>query len=193
MKYTGGSDVHQYSVEKLLQENGFTHSVNLFYGSISKKERDAALSGGSLDSLQNGEYISQPCGSQESPDFIVKYNDKIYFIECKSSEKTGPTWNSCYPQINYIYIFTSKKYNETTIFRGEDVLFDEKRKLYTELLNKQNLILEEFRKNPIWQKDSRGFDYYTRDMYTQSGTSDKTDYFKHADRKMCEQNVLNSL
>lgn len=192
MKYTGGSDVHQYAVEKVLQENGFTHSVNLLHGSISKKQRNSALSGGSLDSLQNGEYISQPCGSQDSPDFIVKYSDKLYFIECKSSEKTKLLYNGGLPKKQYIYIFTSEKYNSTTIFRGEDILSDSKRELLEKLRIEEMALVEKYQNDPAWN-DSRGFDYYPRAMYTQSGTWDKTDYFKHSDRKMCEQNVLNSL
>ena len=39
--------------------------------------------------------------------------------------------------------------------------------------------------------NNRGFDFYLRKMYVQKGTAEKTDYFKHANRKQCEQNVLN--
>lgn len=190
MEYTGGSDVHQYAVENLLQKNGFIQSVNVF--SISHKERDDALISGCLDSLQNGEYISQPCGTQDSPDFIIKYNDKIFFIECKSSKGTKPTYNGGLPKKQYIYIFTSEKYNETTIFRGEDILSESKRQLLEKLRLDEIALVEKYQSDPAWN-DSRGFDYYPRAMYTQSGTWDKTDYFKHIDRKMCEQNVLNLL
>jgi hypothetical protein len=52
--------------------------------------------------------------------------------------------------------------------------------------------IQKYQNDPAWN-DSRGFDYYPRAMYTQSGNCDKTDYFKHTDRVKCEQNVLNSL
>jgi len=190
MPYYGGSDVHQYHVEHLLEKHGFNKQFVI----ISKKNRDEYLRTGIFLDLPDNSYISQPCGTQDSPDFIVKYNNKLYFIECKSGAgaKTSPTYNSGLPKKEYIYIFTCQKYNGTTIFLGNDIISDDKRNLFNQLLEAQNKILEEFRKNPLW-KDDRGFDYYTRDMYTQSGDSSKTDYFKHRDRFLCEQNVLNSL
>ena len=40
-------------------------------------------------------YIPQPCGQQQSPDFIVKFIDgRILAIECKSSSSTIPLYNS---------------------------------------------------------------------------------------------------
>ena len=41
-----------------------------------------------------------------------------------------------------------------------------------------------------WQEDSRGFDFYIRNMYVQNGAG-KKDYFKHFERQQCESNVLN--
>jgi hypothetical protein len=190
MKYTGGADIHQCSVENLLNKHGFKKSLNV--SSISQKQRDETLVTGSLDSLQNIEYISQPCGTQDSPDFIVKYDNKIYFIECKSSKGDKPTYNGGLPKKQYIYIFTSKKYNSTTIFRGEDILCESKRFLLEQLRAEEVALVQKYQNNKSW-KDSRGFDYYPRAMYTQSGGWNKTDYFKHNDRKMCEQNVLDSL
>ena len=190
MEYTGGSDIHEYAVEDLLSKNGFQKSLSLF--SVFHKDRDDALITGSLNLLQNCEYISQPCGTQDSPDFIVKYNDKLYFIECKSSKENKPTYNGGLPKKQYIYIFTSEKYNATTIFRGEDILCDSKRELLEQLRLDEIALVQKYQNNPGW-KDSRGFDYYPRAMYTQAGKWHKTDYFKHTDRKTCEQKVLNSL
>ena len=66
------------------------------------------------------EYKSQPNGSQNSPDFYVYYNNKRYSIECKSSKGYYPVYNSGLPKPGVIYIFSSKKYNETTIFNADD-------------------------------------------------------------------------
>ena len=65
-----------------------------------------------------------------------------------------------------------------------------KRKLYDKLLNKYDEVLNEMRQMPDWVDDSRGFDFYMRAMYTQSGGKTKTNYFIHKDRYKCEQNVL---
>ena len=65
-----------------------------------------------------------------------------------------------------------------------------KRKLYDQLLTKYDEVLNEMRQLPDWSDDTRGFDFYMRAMYTQSGGGVKTNYFTHQDRAMCEKNVL---
>jgi hypothetical protein len=42
-----------------------------------------------------------------------------------------------------------------------------------------------------WKEDERGFDFYIRNMFTQSGGKDKTDYFTHSRRGYCEDRVVN--
>ena len=39
-------------------------------------------------------------------------------------------------------------------------------------------------------EDPRGLDFYIRNMFVQNGTG-KKDYFKHEQREICEQRVLN--
>lgn len=136
------------------------------------------------------EYESQPNGIQNSPDFYVYNNGKRYSVECKSSKGHFPVYNGGLPKPDVIYIFSSKKYNETTVFNANDVVSDSKRKLYDELLEKFNTVLTEMRQLPEWSEDTRGFDFYMRAMYTQSGGGVKTNYFTHTDRAMCEQRVL---
>ena len=87
-------------------------------------------------------------------------------------------------------MFSSKKYDETTIYFAEDVVSDAKRDLYAEYLEKQSALLEEYRAMDEWKEDDRGFDFYNRAMYTQSGGAQKTDYFKPAKRNECEQKVI---
>lgn len=139
----------------------------------------------------NLKYEYQPNGTQNSPDFRVHYNGKTYDIECKSSSQAFPTYNGGLPKQGVIYVFSSKKYNETTIFFADDVVSDAKRDLYSEFLERQSQLLQEFRVLPEWQNDERGFDFYCRAMYTQSGGKDKTDYFTHAKRGYCEDRVIN--
>ena len=72
-------------------------------------------------------YVYQPNGKQKPPDFKILH-DKVYdpyfkcdgwkssiSVECKSSKQVYPTYNSTLPQKETVYIFSSQKYNETTI------------------------------------------------------------------------------
>lgn len=138
------------------------------------------------------DYVWQPNGPQNSPDFRVTLpNGRVVDIECKSSKQEYPTYNGGLPKKGVIYIFSSKKYNETTVFFADDVVSDVKRELYNQLLEEFDAVLEKYRTSEEWLNDSRGFDFYLRAMYTQSGGKDKKNYFTHSDRKTCEQRVLN--
>tara|TARA_B100000900_G_scaffold393494_1_gene390043 strand:+ start:138 stop:668 length:531 start_codon:yes stop_codon:yes gene_type:complete len=139
----------------------------------------------------NLNYVAQPNGTQKSPDFRVTLdNGKTVDIECKSSKQTFPTYNGGLPKEGVVYIFSSKKYNETTIFFADDVVSAKKRKLFANLEQELNSLLKVHQIDEEWQNDSRGFDYYIRNMYVQSGAG-KKDYFKHSERQLCESNVLN--
>ena len=181
---------HENETENILQKNGFKKSS---LKKITKKQRDKALAGGDIPLLREGEYIAQPTGKNDSPDFIVRYNGKLYFLECKSSKELHPTYNGGRPKEGYIYIFTSMKVNKTTIYYGRDVLNNEVRDLYDEFLLKNKENYKVFKSKLALVDNSRGFDYYERHMYTQSGGAEFTDYFTHKDRKLCETNVLNSI
>jgi hypothetical protein len=140
-------------------------------------------------------YVSQPNGIQNSPDFYVWMENAAgevgrYSIECKSSKGAAPTYNTGLPKPGVIYIFCSKKYNKTTIYWADDVVSMVKRNLYTAFTQEQGDLLHKYRSMAEWQEDERGFDFYCRAMYTQSGGAKKTDYFKHDDRERCENNVL---
>ena len=181
---------HENETENILQKNGFKKSS---LKKITKKQRDKALAGGDIPLLREGEYIAQPTNKNDSPDFIVRYKGKLYFLECKSSKGLHPTYNGGRPKEGYIYIFTSRNVNKTTIYYGRDVLKDEVRNLYDELLRKNEENYKWFKSQLALVDNSRGFDYYERHMYTQSGGAEFTNYFTHKDRKLCESNVLNSI
>ena len=137
----------------------------------------------------NFKYVYQPNGTQKSPDFRVTLdNGRIVDIECKSSTQTYPTYNGGLPKEGVVYIFSSMKYNKTTIFFAQDVVFDDTRQWLEETIDAIQETLDQRRK--FKPEDSRGIDFYVRNMFVQNGAG-KKDYFKHNDREKCEQNVLN--
>ncbi len=138
------------------------------------------------------DYISQPNGIQASPDFRVTLSTgKTVDIECKSSKQTYPTYNGGLPKEGVVYIFSSKRYNETTVFFADDIVTKKKRTQLSNLVEELNSVLKSHQQSSDWQ-DDRGFDFYIRNMYVQNGAG-KKDYFKHSDRQRCENNVLNHI
>jgi len=136
-------------------------------------------------------YIAQPNGTHNSPDFRVFLEDgKTVDIECKSSKQTYPTYNGGLPKEGVVYIFSSNRYNQTTIFFADDVVSTKKRQQFNNLTEELNAVLKLHQMDEEWQEDSRGFDFYIRNMYVQNGAG-KKDYFKHFERQQCESNVLN--
>ena len=137
------------------------------------------------------QYESQPNGIQNSPDFRVYLsNGKTVDLECKSSKQTYPTYNGGLPKEGVVYIFSSKRYNETTIFFADDVVSAKKREQFDVLVKELNSVLKVHQMDEEWQNDTRGFDFYIRNMYVQNGAG-KKDYFTHSERQICESNVLN--
>lgn len=134
-------------------------------------------------------YESQPNGTQNSPDFYVYYGESKYSIECKSSKGAKPVYNSGLPKPDVIYVFSSAKYNATTIYNSDDILNREKRVFFGQMIEEIWQIVEKYRKIEGWQ-DKRGWDFYMRSMFIQRGKSDLTDYFTHKDRGYCEKRVL---
>ena len=92
------------------------------------------------------------------------------------------------PKKGVVYIFSSKKYDETTIFFAEDVVRDDTRQWLEETIDALQETLDQRR--TIKPEDPRGLDFYIRNMFVQNGTG-KKDYFKHEQRETCEQRVLN--
>jgi chemotaxis protein histidine kinase CheA len=138
-------------------------------------------------------FIPQPCGQQQSPDFIVKFIDgRILAIECKSSSSTIPLYNSGGIKQNYFYVFSSKDQNKTVTYMGSDIINDIQQKLIDdhikdarerdEILNKK---LKEYDTN------NRGVCYYTRPMIGQSGGHIYTNYFTHKNKEINGKSVIN--
>ena len=144
--------------------------------------------------LKDGQFIYQPNGENNSPDFYVQDSGITYSLECKSVKKGAkPVYNGGLPKKEYIYIFCSGKYDQTTIYYGNDVVPEKVRKIYDKLLTKLSTVLDEFKEEFVnCEENDRGFGYFLRHMYIQAGKKEKTDYFSHKNRKACEQNVLNT-
>jgi len=188
---------HEDAVEDILIKHGFKNA-NLpnrkgTKSPIAQEDRDRAMTNSrELLGIPKNRYVPQPCGSHSSPDFIINYNDKIYFIECKSSKTPQPTYNSGLPNKEYIYIFSSEKTNETTVYMGDDIVSSAQRSIITEALDKISPILEDLNKNlKLEDSNRRGIDFYLRAMYNQKGNAEKTNYFDHENRQHCEERVLN--
>jgi hypothetical protein len=140
-----------------------------------------------------GSYVEQPCGTHNSPDFIIKVsNNLVIFLEAKSSKTTFPLYNSGSVKQNYIYIFCSEQTNETTIYKGSSIMSPEQHKLITEHIEKSRKADEDLNAK-LKQLDinNRGICYYTRPMINQSGGKFNTNYFEHKYRKKSELNALN--
>ncbi len=177
---------HEDAVEDILILNGFTkHSK----GGISKKERDDWLKNPSGCTIPDGTYVSQPTGTHDSPDFIVKENGRAYFLECKSVSRSSkaPMYNSGVPKSGYIYIFTAEKYNQTTIFDGSDVCPSSDYKLIQKLIKEHRKLDEKYNK---LLGSSYNIQHYTRPMIQHRGG---VDYFVHDNRKKNEQRILNNV
>jgi hypothetical protein len=145
-----------------------------------------------VNDMPSYSYLSQPCGTHDSPDFIVKLNDSIMFgIECKSSENGyTPMYNSGGIKQPLIYIFCCKKTNSTTIYCGKDIMTVKQQQLLDELIEKQRIVEKEYNdKLKECDINHRGICYYTRPMIQQNGGASYTNYFTHRDREKCEENV----
>ena len=137
-------------------------------------------------------FISQPCGTHESPDFIVKFsNDFILAIECKSSNTTAPLYNSGGIHQNYLYVFSSSIPNETVTYMGSDIITLEQQKMIDEHI-KEARERDEILNKKLQELDTnhRGVSYYTRPMIGQSGGCEYTNYFNHKNKESSGKSIL---
>lgn len=181
---------HEEAVEDVLISNGYAESS---LEKITVNTRDEWLTGkysNDYDSMENNSYISQPCGTHNSPDFIVKdAKGKLFFLECKSAQQGTPMYNSGVPKSRYIYILSSKKHDATTLYMGKDCLPPEAKSLI------ENHIREARQKdaelnNKLKSLTSYGISYYTRPMIQHHGEASTKDYFLNENKMLNEQNVF---
>jgi len=192
---------HEAAVGFRVKEAGFTEVSKSAYPKLSKsilrkwaKTGDAGQLEKVLSTLPNGSYILQPAGTQGFPDLLVKdFSGKYLALECKSSKDPYPMWNDNIPQQQAIYILScAPPLNQTTVFLGADVIDIE---MYDVMSQLEKEVQEVYKKyTSLFEqadKFNRGFIQKSRKQHFQSGGGVKTNYFTHADRTKCEQNVLN--
>jgi len=166
---------HEKQIEAILKGNGYEETTikELNFEKQSIKETKYDKSNNKMW------YISQPCGSQSFPDFIVgdKFGN-VFYLECKSNKKDHIVWNSGMPKNKGIYIFSSGKHNKQTIIMGSDLWTKEEMELQLKI---RKLIEETYR--PLKNTDHK-VEYYGRHMHV-----DKSPVFGHENRTKRESNV----
>jgi hypothetical protein len=203
-------NLHEDAIANELVKNGYTEVLlttdkegkpaktfpkltqKLLKAAIDSPNRQVEI-GKLIPELQPGQFIRQPAGSQCFPDFLIRdISGKFVIIEAKSSKDNSLAWNDNLPKVDVIYIFSSGKYNKNTIFLGQDILDPAREKILTQAHDQVKQIIEQTEKLLPQTDDklNRGFSYYARPKFQQLGGKIKTDYFEHADRSICESNVL---
>ena len=96
-------------------------------------------------------FVEQPLGSQNTPDFLISDEDgNLFYLELKSSKEEKITWNGGYPKDNFIYLFSTGKYDSQTVFMGSDswsaankssLMFISE--IFKQIVNKLNSVIEE--------------------------------------------------
>jgi hypothetical protein len=191
---------HEAAVAEKIKAGGFTEVDKKLYPKLTKGLlKKWAESSNDLDlraatvGLPDGSYILQPAGSQGFPDILVKdFGNRFVAVECKSG-KDGvcPMWNDNVPKPETVYVLSSGKLNQTTVFMGRDVISPEEQKLMDEQEAVIAKIVKEYnQKMTAIDKFGRGWLQKSRKQHFQGGGKAKTNYFTHSSRTQCEQNAL---
>jgi len=183
---------HEDAVKDILIKHGFKQIPKP--KKVTNKTIADWITNPSLAAMPVMSFITQPCGPNDNPDFIVKIkNNAVIGLECKSSSKktNHPMYNSGGLSQNYVYVYSSEATNNTTIYMGKDIVtVEQQQDIDQHILSqrKRDEILNEQLR--LKDKNHRGISYYTRPMIQQSGGAGFTDYFAHANREKSEQSVL---
>lgn len=192
---------HEDAIAVRFTDHGFEHLANDEYPTLgktlvhawAKTNHDPDFLREEFGSMPLGSFIEQPAGTQSFPDFLLRdFNDSFLAIEAKSGrDGRCPMWNDNMPKHGAIYILSSGKLDETTVFLGEDVIshavYDIKAQQEEEInsiVRKYNKLMESA------DSHNRGWVAKSRRQHFQAGGMDRTNYFTHKDRSKCEQNVL---
>ena len=100
-------------------------------------------------------------------------------------------WNDSLPNPNTIYVLSSGKVNQTTLFLGKDVITDAEVQTQIAFWKEQKLLEAKYRAimKPL-DTFNRGWDIKGRPQNFQGGGNVKTNYFTHSTRAQCEKNAL---
>jgi len=195
---------HEEAVAVVLEEHGFKRFTQKDFPHLKRsmlkrwwdsRFTDTAELEDVLNTMPVSSFILQPGGSQSFPDLLIRdTNRRFVALECKSGKGYHPMWNDSTAKHGAVYIMSSEKVNESTMFMGEDVITQDEldvishyHKLFNDLKNQcQDAMSKVF-------SMKRGWYYSHRQQFFQIGGAEYTNYFTHKDRKMCEQNVLTFL
>jgi hypothetical protein len=195
----GATYGHEKAVALRVQDAGFTEvDKSLFPGITKSMLKKFAQTGVDTDlrevtqGLAPGSYILQPSGSQGFPDILVlDFNNVFVCVECKSGKGVAPMWNDSLPHPTTIYVFATKKTNETTVFLGRDVISIEELNCRDDFVNELKQLITKYRTiMPTFDFFKRGWVLKARQQFFQEGGGDKTNYFTHPQRSTCEKLAL---
>lgn len=177
---------HEEQIEVILKDVGFEEKFNKSSSSNhSKKRKEEITQFITQEHSKNdskGFYIRHPFGTQNSPDFILIYNNFVQELECKSSKKDNIKWNSGYPKENCLYVISSVELKTTTVCFGKDfTTASQKEEIENSFERIRDFVKEE---NKTLSGD---FSFYPRKDFIFSGVSP----FKHKNREERESNVRN--
>lgn len=181
---------HEDALKEALIGGGFV----AWSPSLALKKKD--MTGPSFaQEMPAGTFIEQPFGSQSAPDFFVKtWNNQVVPLEAKSASGMCPMYNSGGIKADYFYVFCSQKTNQTTIFKGDDIIAQQQQQLLDEYIAEEKLRVEVLNaKLKELDITKRGVSYYGRPMICQSGCSKLTNYFTHEQRIQTEQRAISVL
>ena len=196
---------HEEALSDLLTSHGFNRvsdfKTNSYLGQAYLESNGQVWISKNYPNLKPGSFITQPSGSNNFPDFLLQdFDGRYLLLEAKSGNGTSIAWNDNLPKPNVIYIFSSAKPNQTTIFLGQDVL-DVRQETIIDVLRKNIDTLVRKANSELMEADTknRGWNFYPRPKFQQlqgrqNGKSmlkiERVDYFKHANRIACEQRAL---
>ena len=183
---------HEDAITDLLLQNGFIEFIPGTKKNKQKRTYDWIEHTELSEEMPINTFIYQPCGTHQSPDFIIKLLPNLIIpLECKSAEKHYPLYNSGGINSTYLYVFTSKKYNNTTIYMGFDIVTAQQQLLINEHIHEareRDIILNQKLKE--LDLHHRGITYYTRPMINQEGGKSYCDYFTHCNKNISQENVV---
>lgn len=138
-------------------------------------------------------FVHEPFGRNSAPDFLLFFYGYVFYIELKSNKGDTIKWNNL-PDDGILYLFSSKKFNQSTIFFGNDVITGEIRGLFY-LLKTDIVALTAKYKNKFHKLDNpHGWSCSTGAMFCQQvGGKNKTSVIGHPRKQELEEAAINRI
>ena len=139
-------------------------------------------------------FIFQPYGSQDYPDLLIFYGDRLIAVEIKfsKSQQGKPMWNSGAPRPTGIYVFGAYERADLTFFMGGSVLEPE---IAQEMHDEWDKVQDEVRAFNARRTNQQryGFHLYARKAFDQNKATNPeaiTDFFENPYRETLENEVI---